>query len=115
MRLASIFIVDFRCWILLDIPFFRYFFPVVWIFIFPLAVVIPVCHRHFTWLLKSIKINSSRWNQETPLAAQETPEFHQEGNFPCHSPAVKDIPWIAVSDGACRAPFLPSVSTRQRF
>ena len=29
------------------------------------------------------------------LAAQETPEFHQEGNFPCHSPAVKDTPWIA--------------------
>jgi hypothetical protein len=49
------------------------------------------------------------------LAAQETPEFHQEGNFPCHSPAVKDTPWLAVSDGTCRAPFLPSVRTRQRF
>jgi hypothetical protein len=69
----------------------------------------------YTWLLKSIKINTSRWNQETPLAAQETPEFHQEGNFPCHSPAVKDTPWIAVSDGTCHVPFLPSVSTRQRF
>jgi hypothetical protein len=48
------------------------------------------------------------------LAAQETPEFHQEGN-PNVSPAVKDIPWLAVSDGTCRAPFLPSVSTRQLF
>jgi hypothetical protein len=28
------------------------------------------------------------------LAAQETPEFHQEGN-PNVSPAVKDTPWIA--------------------
>ncbi|KYD21565.1 hypothetical protein B4110_0408 [Parageobacillus toebii] len=48
------------------------------------------------------------------LAAQETPEFHQEGN-PNVSPAVKDNPWFAVSGGSCHAPFLPSVSTRQRF
>jgi hypothetical protein len=48
------------------------------------------------------------------LTAQETPEFHQEGNTNI-SPAVKDIPWLAVSDGTCRAPFLPSVSTRQPF
>jgi hypothetical protein len=46
MRLASIFIVVFWCWILLDIPFFCNFFPVMWIFIFPLAIVIPVRHRH---------------------------------------------------------------------
>jgi hypothetical protein len=32
------------------------------------------------WLLKSIKIHSSRWNQETPLAARILTEFHQEGN-----------------------------------
>ncbi len=73
-----------------------------------------VSASHVTWLLKSIKIGSSRWNQETPLTAQETPEFHQEGK-PNVSPIVKDTPWIAVSDGTCRAPFLPSVSTRQRF
>ncbi|QNU33803.1 hypothetical protein IC802_13000 [Geobacillus sp. 44C] len=48
------------------------------------------------------------------LAAQETPEFHQEEN-PNVSPAVKDTPWLAVSGGTCRAPFLPSVSTQQRF
>jgi hypothetical protein len=48
------------------------------------------------------------------LAARILTEFHQEGN-PNVSPAVKDTPWLAVSDGTCRAPLLPSVSTRQRF
>ena len=56
MRRASVSVVVFRCRIFLDVPFFPDFFAIVWVFVFPFSIVVPVRHCLLTPLLFAISL-----------------------------------------------------------